>query len=236
MNANAYSQVVPRIDSLLIRRSFVWILVCMSITSAKSLANGQEESATSPEEVKRFFKQRGKVVVTFAGYSGTGYEDHKGMLAEARNVLSVHCPRTAIVNIGATAEGIGAVYDIANEMGFETTGIVSIQAKKYDAEIYSKIDRVFYIADDSWGGFKENTQELTPTSQAMVDCSDVIVSIGGGEVARDELIAAKRAGKTIKYIPADMNHQKAIDKARKKGQPIPSDFKGAAFEVFGRDN
>ena len=47
------------------------------------------------------------------------------------------------------------------------------------------------------------------------------------------MIAAKRDGKTIKYFPAEMNHQKAIEKASKKGNPAPSDFKGSAFALFG---
>ena len=200
---------------------------------AKSPADGSE-SGCSPEEVKRFFDQRGKIVITFVGYSDAGYEDSDRMLDEARSVLSVHSPKKAIVNIGATSSGIGAVYDLAKKMGFETTGIVSTEAKKYEAEISPQVDRVFYVTDDAWGGFKENTQVLTPTSQAMVQCSDIIIGIGGGPVARDEMIAAKREGKTIKYVPADMNHKTAIDKARKKGLPLPTDFKGAAFEVFGK--
>ena len=34
-----------------------------------------------------------------------------------------------------------------------------------------------------------------------------------GEVARDELTAAKKMGKQIRFIPADMNHQIARDRA-----------------------
>lgn len=200
---------------------------------AKSPADGSE-SGSSPDEVKRFFDQRGKIVLTFVGYSDAGYEDFDRMLDEARSVLSVHSPKKTIVNIGATSSGIGAVYDLAKKMGFETTGIVSTEAKKVQAEISPQVDKVFYVTDDAWGGFQENTQVLTPTSQAMVQCSDILIGIGGGAVARDEMIAAQREGKTVKYIPADMNHKTALDKARKKGLPPPTDFKGAAFEVFGK--
>ena len=51
-------------------------------------------------------------------------------------------------------------------------------------------------------------------------------------MARDELLAAKRRGKKVKFIPADMNHKTAIDKARKKGLPAPDNFKGSAFDVI----
>ena len=56
----------------------------------------------------------------------------------------------------------------------------------------------------------------------------MVVAIGGGEVARDELIAAKRLGKQVQFIPADMNHQVARDKALKKGKLAPTEFRGPA--------
>ena len=31
-----------------------------------------------------------------------------------------------------------------------------------------------------------------------------------------------------------MNHQRAIETARRKGAPVPTDFRGAADVVFGR--
>ena len=92
---------------------------------------------------------------------------------------------------------------------------------------------MFYIPDETWGGFQEGTQVLSPTSQAMVQCSDIVIGIGGGDVALDELLAAKRVGKTVKYFPADMNHEAAISKAKKKGLPAPTSFEGAAHDFIG---
>jgi hypothetical protein len=66
----------------------------------------------------------------------------------------------------------------------------------------------------------------------MVENSDIIVGIGGREVARDELVAAQRLGKKVRFIPADMNHHKARESARKKKLPDPTDFRGAASAVF----
>ena len=66
----------------------------------------------------------------------------------------------------------------------------------------------------------------------MVENSDVVIAIGGGEIGRDELIAARRSGKEVRFFPADMNHEKARQKARQKGLPPPSDFGGAAAEAF----
>jgi hypothetical protein len=49
-----------------------------------------------------------------------------------------------------------------------------------------------------------------------------IVGIGGGDVARDEMLAARNAGKSVLFIPADMDHQRAREKARKQGSPEPA--------------
>jgi hypothetical protein len=88
------------------------------------------------------------------------------------------------------------------------------------------------VKDATWGGFFPGTERLTPTSRAMVENSDVIVAIGGGEVARDELIAATRWGKEVRFIPADMNHQMARERALKRGLAPPTDFRGAAGALF----
>jgi hypothetical protein len=58
------------------------------------------------------------------------------------------------------------------------------------------------------------------------------VAIGGGEVARDELLAAKQAGKPVTFIAADMDHRLAVKKAASRGASFPTDFRGAAHEAF----
>jgi hypothetical protein len=184
------------------------------------------------EDIKAFFERENRKVLTFVGYSGAGYEHEASMLKQAERVLREFDPTRTIVNGGATSEGIGAVYKLVKRKGFLTTGIVSTQAKQYNAELSPYVDQVFYVGDATWGGFIEGSERLSPTSKAMVENSDIIVGIGGGEVARDEMIAARRSGKEVRFIPADMNHQKAQEKARKKGLPVPTDFSGAAAEVF----
>jgi hypothetical protein len=49
----------------------------------------------------------------------------------------------------------------------------------------------------------------------MVENSDIIIGIGGGEV-RDELV--RRCLEKVRFIPADMNHQKA-QRMRARGSP-----------------
>jgi hypothetical protein len=186
----------------------------------------------APEEIRSFFKVKEMKVLTFLGYSAAEYENKAAMLEQASRILDMYDPKATIVNIGATPEGIGAVYAIAKQRGFLTAGIVSTQAKDNDVKLSPCVDVVFHVRDATWGGFIPNTERLSPTSAAMVESSDVMVAIGGGEVARDELIVARRLGKTVQFIPADMNHEIARERARKRGQPAPADFRGAAGGVF----
>jgi hypothetical protein len=187
---------------------------------------------TTPEEIRAFFTGKGMRVLTFLGYSGAEYENKAMMLEQGTRILDQFDPKKTIVNIGATPEGIGAVYEAAKRKGFLTTGIVSTQAKESNATLSPCVDIVFYVRDSTWGGFRPGTDQLSPTSKAMVENSDVLVAIGGGEVAKDELIAAKQAGKRVQFIPADMNHHIAREKALKKAQPAPTDFRGEASALF----
>ncbi len=159
------------------------------------------------DEIKSFFESEKKDVITFVGYSGSEYKDKAAMLEKAGRILDEFDSSRTIINIGATPEGIGAVYELAKRKGFITTGIVSTQAKEYNAEVSPCVDYVFYVEDATWGGFIEGGERLSPTSTAMVENSDVLIGIGGGKVARDELIAAIRSGKQVRFIPAQpMNH------------------------------
>jgi hypothetical protein len=186
----------------------------------------------TPEEVRAFFIDKGMRVLTFLGYSAAEYEDKPKMIEQATRILGEFDPESTIVNIGATAAGIGVVYEVAKRNGFTTSGIVSTQARESNVALSPCVDIVFFVTDATWGGLLPGTQTLSPTSTAMVENSDVVVAIGGGEIARDELVAAKRAAKRVEFIPADMNHQIAREKALTRGEAAPSDFRGAAASVF----
>jgi hypothetical protein len=188
----------------------------------------------TPQEAVSFIRNRGKVVLTFYGYSGMGYEDEEGMLKRAREVLSQYRPDKTLVVIGATEVGIGAVYPLAKTMGFETAGIVTTGALKYPEGISDAVDHVCFIKDSQYGGKLPNSDELSPTSKAMVDSSDILVGIGGGGISQDEMLEGKKQGKPIQYFPAEMNHQTAIRHAQKMGLPPPKSFSASADDVFGK--
>lgn len=184
------------------------------------------------EAIQRFIADRQVDVLTFEGYSGSEYEDPAAMLGHALRTLDAHDPATILVNIGATEVGIGAVYEVAKQKGFTTMGIVSTLARHQDANLSPCVDYVFFVPDSTWGGQLSATNELSPTSRAIVEASTSFVAIGGGDVAKDELLAARAAGKSVTFIPADMNHAKTRAKARKKGLPDPTDFRGSAHRAL----
>lgn len=173
-------------------------------------------------------------VLTFVGYSGAGYEDPQAMLGHAARVLIANDPANTVINIGGTVQGIGAVYALARSRGFTTIGIVSSLAQGEGVLLAPCADRVFFIADKTWGGADPASGKLSPTSAATVAVSSRMVGIGGGEIGRDELLAAQRAGKPVVFHPADLRHQAAIDKARQRGEPPPTDFRGAAHLAMVR--
>lgn len=169
---------------------------------------------------------RGRPVLTFLGYSGAEYESHARILAQAATVLAGHDPAKVLVNIGATPAGIGNVYALAKQRGFVTMGIVSTQALADGGHWSPAVDQVFIIEDATWGG-ADAAGVLHPTSATMVAVSDDKVAIGGGAIARDELLAGRRLGKRCRFIPAESNHALAREKARKSGKPEPTSFASA---------
>jgi hypothetical protein len=182
--------------------------------------------------VADFVKRQNKQVLTFAGFSGAGYEDPEAVLRIAARVLQQERPARTLINIGATAEGIGQVYALAHERGFTTMGIVSSLARDSKATLSPCVDHVFFVADTQWGGLVPGTRRLSPTSAANVAVSRQMVVIGGGDIARDEALAARRKGTPVRFHPADMHHQAAREKAAKDGQPMPTAFSGPAHAAL----
>lgn len=216
-----------------------WLLLCaaapgLAAPSTACTGTPRQHVATA-DDVVAAVRARGLQVLTFAGYSGAGYQDDAAMQALAARILDGEDPARVLVNAGGTAEGIGAVYALAKARGFATLGIVSTLARDEGVALSPCVDTVYFVPDASWGGLDAATGRLSPTSQAMVQASDRLVAIGGGEVARDELLAARALGKPLQFHAADMQHASAIDKARRKGQPVPTDFRGAAHAALRPD-
>jgi hypothetical protein len=212
----------------MLRTAMLCLALAWAVPAAACEARSVLRNADTPRTVADFLAASGMSMLSFVGYSGAGYQDEAAMRAIARQELARFDPARTIVNIGATAQGIGAVYELARERGFFTLGIVSSLARDSGETLSPCVDAVFFVRDTVWGGRLPGLTALSPTSAAMVDNSVALVGIGGGEVARDELLAARAAGKSVRFFAADMNHRIARDKAQAKGQPLPTDFRGAA--------
>ena len=187
----------------------------------------------TPAEARAFFSVQRKTVLTLLGFS-VKYESEDAMLQTVQEILLGYSPETTLVNIGATEGGIGAAYPLAKSLRFTTTGIVSTMALEEGAPISEAVDFICFIADDQWGGKLPGSNELSHTSKAMVACSDILIGIGGGEISRDELVAAQEKGKPVYFYPAEVNHAWAIERAEKMGLPNPDSFWGEAHEIFGK--
>ena len=122
-------------------------------------------------EILQFVQEKKMVVLTFAGFSGAAYENPAGMLENASEILRKQDPEKTLINIGATRDGIGAVYEVAKAMGFTTMGIVSSLAQAEGVALSPCVDYVFYVQDDSWGGRVRGEERLSPTSEAIVEVS-----------------------------------------------------------------
>jgi hypothetical protein len=188
----------------------------------------------TPAQARGFFSAQGKTVLTLLGFSGH-YESEDALLATVREILLGYSPGITLVNIGGTEGGIGAAYPVAKSLHFTTTGIVSTRALSDGAPISNAVDYICFIADEQWGGKLPNSNELSPTSEAMVACSDTMIGIGGGEISRDEMLAAKERGRPVQFYPAEASHEEAIRRAEKMGHPKPDSFWGEAHEVFGKN-
>src|SRR5262245_24619938 len=86
------------------------LVACASPDTRAVCSKPKQTLERGPADVETFFASRSWRVVTFLGYSGAEYEDPNGMLKQAGAVLDKFEPGKTVVNIGATEQGIGALY------------------------------------------------------------------------------------------------------------------------------
>lgn len=143
------------------------------------------------EQYKKLVKHRHIIVV--GGYSGRGYGDPEAVRQEVRRLLeslvSEHGSNLLVVS-GATAVGIGLVYEVAKDLEISTLGVVSELATS--EELSGFCDYVLFIEDPE-GSWQVKSDD---GDSYLVEAAreGQMVYFGGGEVAAMEIEEAKEKG------------------------------------------
>jgi hypothetical protein len=193
---------------------------------------------SSADEVRRFFRTRGKHVMSFAGFGELGYEEDDIVERIAAEVVTGWPADRLIVNCGTLLrvggeDGIARVSRVARSLGIETTGIHPGIALDFPAthRVSPDEDTSFFIGDSTWGGLLADRRVPSPTLAAILEVSDELVAIGGGKHAADELRTFWQRGKPVRFFPAEMNRRATKDWCARAGVDI-TDFRGAAHDVW----
>ncbi len=188
--------------------------------------------------IARFFQALHKHVIYFSGYGELGYEHANIVRDVALAVFSEHEPDNLIALTGTLLRvgghgGIAEVYDVARELGIRTAGIHPSVARRFAEthRVSPSCDDVFFVEDESWGGYLTALGEPSPTLRVHLDVADELVAVGGGKHAADELRAFFLRGTGVRYFPADMNHATTRAWSRRAGADI-RDFRGAAYDAW----
>jgi len=195
-------------------------------------------SLSPPEVVRRFFASRGKHVLSFAGFGELGYEQAGIVERVAEDALSRLPRESVMVQCGTLLrvggeDGIAGVFAVAHRLGIETAGIHPGVALEFASthRVSPHEDSVFFVHDDLWGGFVDHDGRPSATLALILEVSDELVAIGGGKHAADELRAFRRAGKPVRYVPAEMNRRAVGEWCARTGVERP-DVRGAAYEAW----
>jgi hypothetical protein len=195
-------------------------------------------SVTAPASVAKFFGRRGKHVIYFAGYGELGYQDPGCVRRISLDILRGLDTSSVLVLCGTLLrvnghDGVADVYISAKELGFETAGVHPSVAMRFGDthRVSPHCDHVFFVQDETWGGYLPGTGVTSPTLSLHLAVSDEMVVIGGGKHAADEMRAFAATAKTVRYFPASMNLETTREWCAKAGVELP-DPRGAAHDAW----
>lgn len=170
--------------------------------------------------VRRWIRDEDCYPLTFMGFSGDYAEPGeveeviRATLREKREIWG----EDLIVCCGATTPGIGMVYDIAVEEGYQTMGIVSSKATEAGATTFHPACRfTFIIEDDKWGGRDSLTSEI------MALTAEEVIKIGGGPISEYEAGRARDLGLPVFEFPASaagMDEKRTREEGFRMDRPV----------------
>jgi hypothetical protein len=169
------------------------------------------------------------------GYSALEYERPDLLEETIVHDLESFDPGETAIAIGATPYGIGRMYPIIKQLGFQTLGIVASKALGLNEECAEGVDKIFVVKDTNWGGYRysETTKGLlSPTTRVFVGASDSIAAYGGGGITAVTLEEAKRRQKPVSYKPFEMSHFIAHMLLAQSGDNRPIDYAGPAAKAW----
>jgi len=166
--------------------------------------------------------------LTFAGYGELGYQDEASLERATASILGGFNPATTIVNTGTLLTdgfkaGIAAIYPVARALGFETAGIhpsIALSQAKRHSLAYA-VNRAYFVGDATWGGLLPGTRDPSQTLQALLEASDELVAIGGGEHTAQEIEAFLARRKPVRFFAAAMHAETTRRWCREKGIALP---------------
>lgn len=180
--------------SVLLQLSAVALSQCMANVTVHSNLTGLEAVGAVRAHIGN------RTLWSFVGYWSNISSDSATREEKfVRKVLADASPERVVVSADGVQGGLDAVYNVARELNFSTIGIIaSSRVESFNGTPPYVADEIFVVNDEQWGGF-ENTSatmhhdisyEISPTSDAIVSLSSLVVGLGGPEGATQEMRAA----------------------------------------------
>jgi len=188
----------------------------------------------SADEIVASYR-RYRCVATFLGFGELGYEDPTTFEELVERELASFDRQDVVINAATLitvglARGVADVYEIARHAGFRTAGLYpSVSLLGAESHCLSAfVDDVYFIQDETWGGYLEGSTVASATLRALTSITDQVVAIGGGKHTAQELDEFLARGVPVRYHALEMNRAIATRWHGERGEDL-KDFLGSAY-------
>lgn len=151
-----------------------------------------------------------RYAVVFVGHSGKGYIEPEAVRADMQQRLESIMQRTGMdpgqmmVLAGATPEGIGLVYEVAQTLNLPAMGIVAEAGAQWVSPHCPDVITVRNADANDWGTrLPESGEEMTVTALRIATAAGQggeLIAFNGGPQAFEEALAAAHAGFRVSVV------------------------------------